>query len=368
MIAGHRLTALQELSTRALAFMLTTTVLILSATGLTGFTGPASSAPPEPPRAVNAPSVVSIERVPGGYRYLVNGQPEFIRGMGYNVMDRGETPAQTEARYRRDLQMMRKLGVNTINGWDQERFNETLLRIAEDEGIGVIMHFELPPALDYGDPAVQAEYFGRIVRWVLRYQNFPAVRMWAIGNEVFHGMPEDPQYLRPAAFAAFLVKAMDIAHTVDPNHPVIYREAETLYVPYLQRALAENPADRPWLVYGMNYFTPGLQQALDNWAIDGLGTPVVVTEFGPWPFGLSTAERSAGYVNLWNIIRSHRVFVLGGLAYVWYQRGPELTDVSWGLVNDDNVPVGNILGNLSAAYRQNELAGLIRIHGLEIIP
>lgn len=295
----------------------------------------------------SGPSTVKVERLAAGYQYLVNGKADVIRGMGYNPKDLDVTPEEAAARYHRDFKLMRESGVNTVIGWSEQAFDRTLLDVANQEGLGVVLPLELPVDVDYRDWAVRARLMQRVTAWVSEYKAHPALRMWGIGNEVLHDLidtsPE--QY---DAFAAFLIDASDLIHTMDPAHPVVYREAEDVFVPVIYKAMQAKPANRPWFVFGLNFYTPRLQEALQLWRDEGFPYPVMVSEFGPHSF--LPANRGMGYIKLWRIIRQYPDIALGGVAYVWYADGPEAIDNIFGFVDNDGQPVDRALAQLGATY------------------
>src|SRR6266581_4583159 len=104
------------------------------------------------------PSVVTTVKAPdGSYKYLVNGQEQLFIGMGYDPIYRYLPRDQRAANYHRDFQILREAGVNTITGWDadkgyeQDKFDELTLDIANIYGIGVVMALNLPPEGDYNN-------------------------------------------------------------------------------------------------------------------------------------------------------------------------------------------------------------------------
>ena len=306
-----------------------------------------------PPVDPNAPSVVKIEDHGYGYEYVVNGQVSFVRGIGYNAQTRGLSLERRAERYDRDFGEIAAMGANTITGWDQSQFDETLLASAADHGLGVILPFDLQPNWAYEDPRVRQQLLDSITTWVQRFRDSPGLRMWGLGNEVIHGMVKTAPRRVPA-FAEFLIQAADTVHALDPDHPVIYREAEDVFLPPIEAAL-RGGQPRPWFVYGMNFFTGRLAQSLTTGQAARLRQPLLVSEFGP--VGLRPADRPAGYQRLWAILVSHRAAVLGGCAYVWTTAGPEPLDRGFGLTDEGGKPVDGALAGLTAAFtaeRQSE--------------
>jgi hypothetical protein len=309
--------------------------------------------------SVAGPSHVEVVReTDGSWSYLVNDQPQVIRGVGYNPWYAALPSSQRAALYQRDFSAMREVGVNTVEGWFEQQFDNVTLEYAARNGIGVLMPFELNQDWDYADPAVQASILARVSAYVEQYRDQPAVRMWAPGNENLHrilyphwvSQENDPTIRQRAdAFAAFLPVLVDRIHELDPNHPVIYRDAEDVYLPRLKAAFEATGVDRPWLVYGANVYSAArLQQVVDTWPKQWLDAPLVLSEFAPG--GVGPAERPLGFQQDWSIIRSRPALVLGGLAYTWATNGPEDLDRVFGFVDSEGVPTDGALAALSASY------------------
>lgn len=308
---------------------------------------------------VLAPSVVIVDGQGLDYIYTVNGVRQTIRGVGYNAVYRHLSDDDRAQLYDRDFWLMRTAGINTIAGWDQDKgyvqdkFDELLLTKAEQWGIGVIMPYYLPPEADYTDLEFRQRVAEDVAAWVYRYKNYPAVRMWGLGNEVLYVMPFDEYSEEPRAFAEFLIELADTVHAIDPNHPVIYRESEDVYLPFLIEALGKDGVRRPWFVYGMNVYTFRLNEILASWQESGPDMAVVVSEFAPG--GLYGDDRAYGYVEMWRTLRRYPSFVLGGLAYVWTTEGPEPVDRNFGLVDGRDVAVDDAFNQLAAQFIWEEM-------------
>ncbi len=325
-----------------------------------------STAPPSRPMPgrnagplPNLPSVVTIVRTPAGWEYRVNGRREIVRGIGYNAVTIDESPRERAAHLDRDFSSISAAGANIIAGWTETEFDDLLMQKAAEHGLGVILPFHIGPTYvlsepdyAYEDPQVRQQLLDAISRRVEHFRNSPALRMWGLGNEVLHAIAwAHGSRDHAQAFADFLVQAADRVHQLDPNHPVIYRDAEDWYAGPIIQALAANSKPRPWLVYGMNFFTPRLQAALDAGPLTALDQPLLVSEFGP--VGLRPEARPAGYRQLWDIIRAHPDRVLGGLAYAWTTAGPEPGDRNFGLTRDSGEPVDGTLAELAALYHSD---------------
>ena len=305
------------------------------------------------------PTVVQIQPSSDGtWQYLVNGHPDVIRGVGYNPQYASLSPGERARLYQRDFGAMHQLGINTIEGWFEAQFDQLTLDYAARNGIGVLMPFELNQDWPYENPNVRQSIVDHISAYVERYKHHPAVRMWAPGNENLHrilyphwiSQENDPvARARADAFAAFLPVLVDRIHQLDPDHPVIYRDAEDVYLPRLKAVFQATGVQRPWLIYGANVYSQArMERIVAAWPSQWLRGPLVVSEFAPG--GVGPAERPLGFEQDWTIIRSRPGVVLGGLAYTWATNGPEELDRVFGLVDAQGVPADGALAALSASY------------------
>jgi hypothetical protein len=323
-----------------------------------GSSGVDSSAGDYTPRLSGPTQVSMLQQPDGTWQYLVDGAPETIRGVGYNPWYAGQSPVVRASLYDRDFAEMHRLGFNTIEGWFENQFDSVTLDAAARNGIGVLMPFELNQDWDYTDPNVQATILSRVSDYVELYKDNPAVRMWAPGNENLHrilfahwiSQQNDPTArARAAAFAAFLPVLVDRIHQLDPDHPVLYRDAADLYLNWITQGFGSSSADRPWLVYGANVYSAArMQGVIANWPNQWPGRPLLISEFAPG--GMGPSDRPLGFQQLWSLVRSRPGVVLGGMAYVWATNGPEDLDRVFGLVDPSGNPTDGALAALSAEY------------------
>ncbi|MCC6174220.1 MAG: hypothetical protein IT305_02855 [Chloroflexi bacterium] len=302
------------------------------------------------------PSVVSVHGERFHYTYLVNGIPRTIKGIGYNVRYRS---LSDEARIRRldhDFAILKRSGVNTIFGWEPREFDRVLLDAAARHGLGVAPPFELDPDADYGDPLVRQRLTSDVLDWVRRYKDHPAIRMWAIGNEVLHKlvypswMPlqSRPEWERQAvAFTRFYVQLVDRVHLEDPNHPIVHRDAEDAYISWLRDGFNDG-VPRPWFIYGINAYTPRLAQILTDWPAHRFDVALMISEFAPG--GVSPVDRPRGYSAMWRVIEAAHGRTLGGAIYAWTTAGPEEVDRVFGLVDAKGQPVDGSFAAVQAMY------------------
>jgi Glycosyl hydrolases family 2, TIM barrel domain len=326
---------------------------------------PSSTTAPHAPgrahtlRVSGATPVTVVQQPDGTWQYLVDGVPEEIKGVGYNPWYASLSPADRTNVYNRDFAEMHNAGINTIEGWFENQFDSVTLDAAARNGIGVMMPFELNQDWDYTDPNVQQQILDRVSAYVETYKDHPAVRMWAPGNENLHRIlyahwvsqaNVPAAQAKATALAAFLPKIVDRIHELDPNHPVVYRDAEDVYLPWIVNAFSQSGGDaRPWLIYGANVYSDArLQQIIGSWPTQWPGHALLISEYAPG--GMSSTDRPRGFQHQWAQIMTRPGVVLGGLAYTWATNGPEDLDRVFGFVDPSGTPTDGALSAVSAAY------------------
>lgn len=322
-------------------------------------TAPRASGRAHSLRVSGATPVSVVQQPDGTWQYLVDGVPEVIKGVGYNPWYAALSPADRTAVYDRDFAAMHNTGINTIEGWFENQFDSLTLDAAARNGIGVMMPFELNQDWDFTDPNVQQQILDRVSAYVDTYKDHPAVRMWSPGNENLHRIlyahwvsqaNVPAAQAKAAALAAFLPKVVDRIRQLDPNHPVVYRDAEDVYLPWIVNAFSQSGGgDRPWLIYGANVYSDArLQQIIGGWPAQWPGHALLISEYAPG--GMSSSDRPFGFQHQWAQIMTRPGVVLGGLAYTWATNGPEDLDRVFGLVDPSGAPTDGALAAVSAAY------------------
>jgi hypothetical protein len=220
--------------------------------------------------------------------------------------------------------------------------------------------------------------------------------MWGVGNEVTLEMSDDQR----RAFAEFYVDVFDLVRALDLTRPVILREAEDVFAPYLAEAFARRqgivldptatppappeeeaeaaptepsgqeaavtpsepsgqelatPTPRPVIVapegfvYGVNFYTDRIGPALTDWVANtGLDAPLLVSEYAP--AGMSRSQRPAGLAHMYGLIRSAGPRVVGSAPYTWTTAGPEAVDAYFGLVDAEGRAVDATAAELARMY------------------
>ncbi|MDR1854760.1 MAG: hypothetical protein LBR05_07660 [Azoarcus sp.] len=141
-------------------------------------------------------------------------------------------------------------------------------------GLGVVMGLDvgLPRrGFNLDDASARARQEERIAAFVRRHRRHPALKAWAIGNEVEHEMPDPLPAWREVERLAAVVKALDGAH---PTMMVVADGgAERL------RPLATCCAHVDFL--GINLYADAVFGIGERLRAVGVDKPVFVTELGP---------------------------------------------------------------------------------------
>ncbi|TAK24630.1 MAG: hypothetical protein EPO26_05275 [Chloroflexota bacterium] len=336
-----------------IAVEMTAVVAIEIIPSLTIESGPATVAPPTPfvpsrryvPPPGLRPSIVTVAGQGLRYSYIVNGEPTMFKGMGYNVTHATLPREERTVRMREDFAAMREAGVNTIVGWRTPEWDETLLDVAQAAGLGVVIPWDFDEKLDYADRAVRNRVKSDVLAWVTRYRRHPAVHVWGLGNETLLHLR---QTARARAFGEFYTDLVDTVRAFDPDHPVMAREAEDVYIRWIQEPWRARGGPPAGFIVGMNFYTFRMREAIEEWPKRAFDAPIVVSEFAPAGFG--RVDRPTGYRRMWSMIRSRPEMILGVAPYVWSVDGPEPSDRIFGLTENGKAIDGS-LGAMKELYR-----------------
>jgi hypothetical protein len=152
----------------------------------------------------DSPSVVKVERTGSGFQLIRNGKPYLVKGAGgYQYLD-----------------LLVSSGGNSIRTWGTDNLGQ-ILDDAEQKGLTVTAGIWLQhqDGMNYHDSAAVAKQLEMCRDVVRKYKNYPALLVWAFGNE------EEGDGKDPAVFKAVNdIAAM--AHQEDPNHPAMTVMAE----------------------------------------------------------------------------------------------------------------------------------------------
>jgi hypothetical protein len=269
----------------------------------------------------------------GVYTLHRGGVPYYIKGAAANNF-----PVQVAA-----------YGGNTIRTYSINDSTGRWLDSANAHGITVCVGLGIKKQqeMNYGDTTAVRLQFENMRSQVLAFKDYPAVLMWAIGNET------DVNYnsLDTAGNILFWDALNDIArmiHEVDTNHltTAVFVNSDVKKMKLLKERFTELD------ILSINSYAPNIPGVLGNLQTAGWTKPYMITEFGPrgtWqmnpeparkmPWGAfveqTSTEKAVVYrqVYLDHIAANASNNCLGGFVFVWgYQSTGDV--VTWfGLYN-----------------------------------
>lgn len=201
------------------------------------------------------PSVVRLVQSESGWQLVRNGKSFYVKGAGARL----------------GLKELAAAGGNSVRTWGVDDKTGEYLDECHRLGLTVTLGFWLRKAYDkfsYNDAAQVKEQFDYIQRYVRKYKDHPALLMWAVGNEMELGLPEDQ--VKP-----MWTHVNDVAKMMkqeDPGRPVISVVADMW--PDKMKAILAHTTEIDAL--GVNSYggLPSLEGRMKDWT-----KPYFITEF-----------------------------------------------------------------------------------------
>jgi beta-galactosidase len=327
------------------------------------------AAPVEPPSAPGVPAVaagVAVRNDAAGSQLLVDGQPYFVRGMNWGYSPIGtnyryslwvQDDAFIEAVLRREMPLLRAMGVNAIRQYDDIP-PRWVTYIFETYGIrtminplfgryGLEVEGRWVKDVDYSNAAHRAAIKAAALASVERFKSTPGVLLWLLGNENNYGLSWSsfeiealPVGERDVARATYLYtlfgEVVDAIHAVDTTHPVAIANGDVQYIDLVAKHVPNLD------VFGTNVYRGATARDLYAVVKEKLGIPVLYTEFGADAFdarqnredGLTQARY---LLSQWQDVYVHTYGqpegnAIGGFVFQW-------DDGWWKYKQDENLEV-----------------------------
>jgi hypothetical protein len=261
-----------------------------------------------PAQTASGPVKVELRKMGDAYQLYVNHKPFFIKGAGLEFGNQ---------------QKLVEHGGNSFRTWRTTHGREVLDQ-AQANGLYVTMGLDLGRerlGFDYNDPAQVARQLERIRAEVVKYKDYPALIIWAIGNEL------NLNAKNPAVWDA-VNGISKMIHAVDPNHltltPLAGFNTEMVHEVH-QRA-----PDLDLLGIQMYAGIVELPRLLRESGYDG---PYLVTEWGAtghwevpktdWgaPIENDSTTKANAYLSRYRaVIESDPKHCLGSYVFLWGQK------------------------------------------------
>jgi cellulose synthase (UDP-forming) len=271
----------------------------------------------------------------------INGESFYIKGVAYNTAQdwRNGKVALTKNQLQNDFKAIRQMGANTITRKAGGNYDDIILKIAEEEGLYVILEFDLDPFIDYTNEKEELEAILKEIEDHVRRQRYKkALLGYTIGNKAWSAMSRNHRepYLFKVRmeYVKFLNKAATLIKELDVTHPVMTVVDFSKELPNEVVSLKMMSPEIDVICIS-TFYEEELSQVHKIFSSIYPERPYMVYEFGPrgyWDTELSNIvesihvedgsfEKAVRYQTLWNdYILKNRGSNIGGVAFAWRDR------------------------------------------------
>lgn len=154
--------------------------------------------------------------------FFLNGKRLLLRGTHRHEDHAGTGSAMTEEMMRREMIMMKDMGVNFIRLGHYQQ-SEIILNLCDS--LGILVWEEIPWCRGGLGGKTYRDQARRMLRnMISQHYNHPSVIIWGLGNE--NDWPGDFPEFDKAAIHSFMSELNDIAHECDPSRKTAIRRCE----------------------------------------------------------------------------------------------------------------------------------------------
>jgi beta-galactosidase len=265
-----------------------------------------ASAMPEAPAVAlgEEKPAVWVHQDEDGFQLIHNGVPTLIKGMNWGYMPIGQnysydfwgkTDAFITEVLRREMQLLKDMGVNSIRQYDvipprwvtwiYDNYGITTMVNNLCGRYGMQIDGAWVPSTNYEDPSTRATIKEQVRASVERYKDTRGVLLWLLGNENNYGLHWSsfeiealPKDARDNARAKHLYslygELVDMIHEMDTEHPVSIANGDLQYIDIIAEEV-------PHLdILGTNVYRGAKARDLFNEVKAKLNIPVLYSEFG----------------------------------------------------------------------------------------
>ncbi|HXU79854.1 MAG TPA: glycoside hydrolase family 2 TIM barrel-domain containing protein [Polyangia bacterium] len=155
--------------------------------------------------------------------FKLNGQRLLLRGTHRHVDHAGLAAALPEEVIRKELTLMKEMGVNFIRLGHYQQ-SRVVLELCDE--LGILVWEEIPWCRGgLGGPRFKQQARDMLRAMIDQHRNHPAVILWGLGNEN-DWKPGDFESYDEKAIRAFMVELNQLAHAQDPSRKTCIRRCE----------------------------------------------------------------------------------------------------------------------------------------------
>ena len=260
--------------------------------------------PAQQPDARSGANQIEVVKGDDGWRIRVDGKDTFLFGMNWGYMPVGrnysydfwtESDAFIEATLRREMELLRGMGVNTIRQypgippkwvtWINDNYGIYTLINPLVGPYGATIDGVFIPNTNYGDPATREALRAQTLAEVAPYRDTRGVIGIMLGNEANYGLSwssfeiealptEERETAKARALYSLYGEIIDDLHQADPNHPVSICNGDLGYIDII----AEEAGNMD--LFGTNVYRGRTARDLYAVVAQKLDKPIFYSELG----------------------------------------------------------------------------------------
>lgn len=154
--------------------------------------------------------------------FLLNGARLLLRGTHRHEDHAGVGNAMTEAMMRKEMIMMKEMGVNFIR---LGHYQQSRIILNLCDSLGILVWEEIPWCRGgLGDDVYQEQARRMLTNMIEQHYNHPSVIIWGLGNE--NDWPGDFPEFDKEKIRAFMRELNDLSHALDPSRKTAIRRCD----------------------------------------------------------------------------------------------------------------------------------------------
>lgn len=154
--------------------------------------------------------------------FMLNGKRLLLKGTHRHEDYAGLGPAMTEDLMRKEMVLMKNMGVNFIR---LAHYQQSRIILNLCDSLGILVWEEIPWCRGgLGGPAYQAQGKRMLTNMIEQHFNHPAVMIWGLGNE--NDWPNDFQEFDKEEIRAYMKVLNALAHSLDPSRKTAIRRCD----------------------------------------------------------------------------------------------------------------------------------------------
>ncbi len=154
--------------------------------------------------------------------FFLNGKRLLLKGTHRHEDHAGVAAAMTEEMIIREMEMMKKMGVNFIR---LGHYQQSRIVLEQCDKLGILVWEEIPWCRGgLGGKDYQAQAKRMLTNMITQHRNHPSIILWGMGNE--NDWPNDFPTFNKDKIRAFMKKLHDLSHQLDSTRLTCIRRCD----------------------------------------------------------------------------------------------------------------------------------------------